>query len=55
MSLKEAAYLRGVSERTIRRMIAAGKLPAERLGARMIRIRTADLDRIGHPIGGDAA
>lgn len=54
VSPKEAAYLRGVSERTIRRYIATNRLPAERVGPRLIRIRTVDLESLGQRVGGAA-
>jgi excisionase family DNA binding protein len=50
-SIAGAAELLGVSEQTIRRRIADGTLPAERIGPRLIRIRIADLDALGRPIG----
>ncbi len=46
-----AAEILGVSIDTIRRRIADGTLPAERIGPRLIRIRVADLDALGRPIG----
>lgn len=39
----EAADMTGLSERTIRRMIAAGTLPARRVNARRYEIAVADL------------
>ncbi|MFZ0529798.1 MAG: helix-turn-helix domain-containing protein [Propionicimonas sp.] len=39
-----------VSVDTLRRRIATGELPASRIGARLIRVRTADLDRVCRPI-----
>lgn len=50
LSLQQAAVLLGVSVDTIRRRIAAGVLPASRCGARLIRVRAADLDTVFHPI-----
>jgi excisionase family DNA binding protein len=50
MSLKDAATRYGVSERTIRRRIAEGKLPAYRVGPRSIRVAAADLDALATPI-----
>ena len=46
----EAAEYLNVTTRTIRRMIAAGDLPASRLGKRMLRIDAADLDGLLRPI-----
>jgi hypothetical protein len=39
-----------VSVDTLRRRVAAGELPASRLGRRLIRVRIADLDRMFRPI-----
>jgi excisionase family DNA binding protein len=52
---KQAGEYLGVTDRTIREMIADGRLPAYRLGAKVIRLRRSDIDgamRRG-PIGGD--
>ncbi len=46
LSPSQAAELLGLSVRTIRRRIASGQLPAYRSGRKVIRIKTADLDRI---------
>jgi excisionase family DNA binding protein len=50
LSLQQAAAIYGVSVDTLRRRIAAGKLPASRFGVRLIRVRVADLDRLYRPI-----
>mgnify|MGYP001262234710 FL=1 len=50
LSLQQAAVLLGISVDTVRRRIAAGVLPASRCGARLIRVRTVDLDSIFRPI-----
>jgi excisionase family DNA binding protein len=50
ISLHDAALRVGVSDRTIRRWIAQGLLPAERLGPKLIRVNTVDLDRLQRPI-----
>jgi excisionase family DNA binding protein len=57
LSQAEAAEYLGITDRTIRRMIAAGELPAYRMGARLLRIDAADLDAVLRrvPAGGDAA
>lgn len=47
VSPHEAAEYYGVSSRTILRMVASGRLPAVRLGPRIIRIRRNDLESIG--------
>lgn len=50
-----AAYL-GITDRTLRRMIADGRLPAYRLGPRLLRIDMGDLDALMRrvPAGGGA-
>lgn len=50
LSLQPAAALYGVSVDTLRRRIAAGRLPASRFGERLIRVRSEDLDRLFRPI-----
>jgi excisionase family DNA binding protein len=44
-----AAYL-GVSHKTIRRLIAAGKLPAYRVGGGPIRVLIPDVEALKEPI-----
>jgi excisionase family DNA binding protein len=44
-----AAYL-GVSHRTIRRLISAGKLPAYRVGGGAIRVMACDVEALKKPI-----
>lgn len=46
----EAAEYLSTTDRTVRRMIADGSLPAHRLGKRMIRIDRADVDALMRPI-----
>lgn len=43
VSPRDAAELCGVHQRTIRRWIAQGYLPATRLGPKALRIRATDL------------
>jgi excisionase family DNA binding protein len=50
LSLKEAADMFGVSERTIRRRIAEGKLPAYRVGPRSIRVTAESAAALAKPI-----
>lgn len=50
LSLKEAAEWCGISERTLRRRIAEGNLPAYRLGPRYIRVRSEDIEALLRPI-----
>jgi excisionase family DNA binding protein len=45
-----AADYIGVSEKTIRRMIAAGEITGYRFGKRLIRVDLAELDAMMHPI-----
>lgn len=45
-----AADFAGVSVKTIRRFIADGRIPAYRLGKRVIRIRRSDLEALFVPI-----
>jgi excisionase family DNA binding protein len=54
MGISEGAEVLGVSCKTIRRYIAAGKLPAYRVGPRLIKIDAADLDSLFQPVGGAA-
>lgn len=50
LSLEEAAEYLCVSEKTLRRRIADGTVPAYRLGHRVIRIKITDLDQLLRPI-----
>lgn len=50
LSQAEAADYLGITDRTLRRMIAAGKLRAYRLGPRLLRIDLDDLDALLRPI-----
>lgn len=54
LSLAEAAARLGVDHKTIRRAIARGDIAARRIGPRLIRIRQADLDAYGRPLGAGA-
>lgn len=55
VSIAEAAEYAGVSDKTIRRRIADGSLPARRLGRRLLRVELADIDEMMRPVpaGGD--
>ncbi len=57
LSLQQASLLYGVSVDTLRRRIAAGRLPASRFGECLIRIRSEDLERLfgAIPIGSSFA
>ena len=50
LSLQQAATIYGISVDTLRRSISSGKLPASRLGRRLIRVRITDLERLYRPI-----
>ncbi len=50
LSLKQAAEWYGVSERTLRRRIAEGRLRAYRVGPRCIRVSVADMEALAQPI-----
>jgi excisionase family DNA binding protein len=54
VGISDAAQHAGVCPKTIRRWIAAGDLPAYRVGPRLIKIDLADLDAMFQPIGGGA-
>lgn len=51
VSVPVAAAMLGVFDRSIRRMIDTGDLPARKLPTGAISIRVADLDQVGEPIG----
>lgn len=51
LSVGEISNETGISESTIRNWIAQGKLPAVRIGERIIRIRLADLAALITPVG----
>ena len=50
LTIESAAEMLAVHPRTIRRYIAAGDLPAYRIGARQIRVRASDIDALLVPI-----
>lgn len=49
-SVASGAAYANVSQRTIRRWIADGRLRAYRAGSRLVRIDRAELDRLIRPI-----
>jgi len=52
ISLTQAAESLDVNPRTIRRWIAAGRLPAYRVGPRLVKVDPADLAALVRPCGG---
>jgi excisionase family DNA binding protein len=56
LSQAEAAEHLGITDRTLRRMVARGEVPAYRLGPRLTRFDQGDLDAALRrvPAGGDA-
>lgn len=53
LTIAESAAHIGVTPYTIRNWIAAGRLPASRLGTKAIRIHRDDLDRLFTPMNRD--
>jgi excisionase family DNA binding protein len=52
IGLQEAADILGVSYRSMRRYVAADRLPAYRIGPRLLKVDIADLDALRLPVGG---
>lgn len=52
--IKEAAEYLGVTDRTIRQMVADGRLTGYRSGPRLVRIDLTELDAAMRPFGGAA-
>lgn len=50
LTMRQAADLLGVNERTIRRYISAGRLTAYRVGPRFIRLDRRELDDLFQPV-----
>jgi excisionase family DNA binding protein len=57
VTVQEAADLKKISVWTLRRYITQGRIQAERIGPRLIRVNLASLENLGRPIqySGDAA
>lgn len=55
LGIPEAAAYLDVDTKTIRRLIAAQRLPGYRLGNRIIKVKVADLDAVLTPLQGGAA
>ncbi|MFE6255848.1 hypothetical protein [Agromyces sp. NPDC057865] len=51
--IAQVAENEGVTDKTVRRWIAAGLIYAERIGPRVIRVDLDSVERAGRPIGGD--
>ena len=51
-TLKQAAEYLGVTDRTIRQMIADGRLTGYRNGPRLIRVDLNQIDVVMEPFGG---
>lgn len=50
MSPREVSRAVGVSERTVRRWISVGALPAQRVGPRLVRVLAADVPALIVPV-----
>lgn len=50
VSLQEAADILGVSTKTVRRYIADGSLPAERIQSRLLRVLRSDVEGLLQPV-----
>jgi excisionase family DNA binding protein len=50
LTMAEASAYTGCSERTLRRYVSAGRLPAYRMGPRRLVFRVADLDALVQPL-----
>jgi excisionase family DNA binding protein len=55
VGITEAATYLDVTQKTIRKLIASGDLPAYRLGTHVLKIKIADLDAVLKPVPGGAA
>lgn len=54
LSISDTADYLGVTTRTIRQMIADGRLRGYKLGARVVRLRRDEIDSALRPFGGAA-
>lgn len=54
LSVNDAAEYLGVTTRTIRQMIADGRLRGYRSGPRLVRLRRDEIDAAMQPFGGAA-
>jgi excisionase family DNA binding protein len=53
-SIRQAAEYHGVDQKTIRRWIAQGRITAQRIGPRLIRLDRDEVLILGRRIGGAA-
>lgn len=51
LSIAQVAARQGVAAKTVRRWIAEGRLPAQRVGPKLIRIAESDLERVERACG----
>lgn len=51
LSMRQAAEYLNVSEKTVRRYIAQGRIKAKRVGPRLIRIERDSLVALATPVG----
>lgn len=49
-TVQDAADRKKVSRKTIRRWISEGRIDAERVGPRLIRVDLDSVDRLGRPL-----
>jgi excisionase family DNA binding protein len=54
VKMSEAAEYLGVTDRTIRQMIADGRITGYRNGSRLVRVDLNEIDAAMRPFGGDA-
>ena len=54
VTIQQTAEYLGVTTRTVRLMIADGRLRAYRSGNRLVRLRISDIDAAMQPYGGAA-
>ena len=54
ITIIETAELLGVTDRTVRQMVADGRLKAYSLGSRVIRLRLSEVEAAFQPYGGTA-
>lgn len=50
LTIRQAAEQLQISERTVRRLIGTGALPAVKIGGRLVRIRARDLRIVERPL-----